>query len=133
MATFGYTSIGTSNAPSSAAGNTYANLYSLGENGDISKLTKYGLYTGIANNEKGLIYSETASYPDALQSPVGDITAAPSSASWYDLPFSSNITLITGDWRLGWVQQNADVIRYYYDTGSTNQRYLKSDSSYWGT
>lgn len=133
--TFGYTSVGGSATFGSIQGSLYAIRYVLGENGDVSKLDFYTYAGGSGRQVKGLIYDDNSNYPNSLETPSGDSTSIPNgilNADWVTLSFSSSLGLTSGTYWLGWVTTGGSVY-YYYDTGSANQRYFTSNSSYFVT
>ena len=123
--TFGYTTVGsTSSGGINAA--SYAIIYPLSTNGDVTKLSIYFQGTNV-HNVKGLIYNNSSSYPNALLD-VSSPTVVPNfTIDWND--FNNSESLTTASYWLGWNCENTTGgVSYYYNAGDTNQRYYVGDN-----
>jgi hypothetical protein len=116
--TFGYTSVGASYSNYSSSGQyIFGTLYTLSENGYVSKLTRYDGAYSLNAYFKATIYSES---PMTLQETAGDIVELDNTNQWNDLTFTSPIYLTAGNYFIGHV--NINPVINWYDSGSTNQQ-----------
>lgn len=116
--TFGYTTVGASSV-SAFSGDVNSIIYSLSENGDVSSISLYTVDGG--ETVKALIYSDNASYPDALTGGEGGTADAPAVADWITMTYGTPVSLASGSWWLSMVC--ATNVSLFYDSGSTNQHY----------
>lgn len=106
--------------------------YTLTENGYISKLSIYTkIDVGLSFNMKGVIYSDNSGAPNALQGSASNVTNVNSTTlAWYDLNFSSVISLTAGVYWLGVVGQS-DWGGNQFAVGTTNQYAYVINSDYY--
>lgn len=129
--TFGYTSVG-GTAAATAANITNATTYASPEAGTVTAISKYGMQNGSSPvNVKLLAYDDTgAAYPNsklALSSAYAEVAYL--SPNWTTKTLGTTFEVVAANYWLGFIDDNAtngDV--YYYDVGSTNQRYSVADS-----
>lgn len=123
--TFGYTSVGASNA------NTNFDIvqgviFNLASNADtVVSLTGYFRCYNQTRNIKGLVYDVSSNYPSTLNltSDIGKVTQ---DTDWVDLLFSSDPSLSSGDYYLGWVGDTSTLNiwgQLYYDTDASVYSY----------
>jgi hypothetical protein len=141
MATFGYTTAGTTNTTNyNALDEILGSKFTLSTNGLVSKITVYGdFYPGYTNYAKAAIYNTSL---DLVAETITYQTNNWSSTTWRDLEFSSLVSLSAGDYWLVFITSyigSSNATWLYYDTGTTNQGIHKSvnetieafDSSGW--
>jgi len=107
--TFGYTTIGSS-AAGITAGLSKANL---SEAADATSVSFYGNLLGLSM--KGLIYTNTSNYPDARKA-VGSVVAT-NGLQWNTSTVT--VSLTSGDYFIGGVNNWSDVLEHRYDSGQT--------------
>lgn len=98
--------------------------YPLSVDGDVTKLT-VRVYTSAGTlGVKGVIYDDDGAggIPGTLKG-VTEITNITTTADWYDLTFSSPISLTTGDWWLGIIGSNVTVNFHWAETGASRLGY----------
>lgn len=117
--TFGYTSVGATSV-AGAKDTSYAIIYTLSENADVTSMS---FYTSSTVSIKPTIYADSSSYPGSREV-LGSAYTFSSGIDWETA--SVSVSLGAGLHWLGWV--NGGSYFYYYDTGTTNQRYLRTDS-----
>src|SRR5437764_2828283 len=101
--TFGKTSVGAT-ADTFASERKRVNSYALSVSGSVTKLSVYLAPTGTSGQQvlKGVIYSDAAGKPETLLGVSEQLTFSSSSpAGWYDLPFSSPVSLAAGNYWIG--------------------------------
>lgn len=127
--TFGYTTIGATQNLSVLAEDALLAIYSLTEDGTVTKLTIYTKSS--TDNAKGLIYDDdgASAYPGTLMG-ISDIVAVPTTFDWYDFAFGTPVDLTTGDWWLGFAAGGTSVFEAFDAGGVNQQRYLTSASAY---
>lgn len=126
MAEFGYHTIG--GTPASNGGDfEIVSKETLGEDGDVSKLTAYidGSPTGAAHI-RAVIYSDNAGTPNVLLGTGTDLTTliAGFGPDWFDLPFPSPVSLTAGVYWIGFHFGNGTVgFNRYSDTLANNLKF----------
>jgi subtilisin family serine protease len=117
--TFGKTSVGAS-TDSFGFERKRVNRYTLPEAGSVTKLTVYLAPTSTSGQQvlKGLIYSDSAGTPAALLGVSEQLTFTSASvAGWYELHFSSPVSLATGNYWIGVITGPTNhVASFRYDT-----------------
>lgn len=116
--TFGYTTIG-GTYTSSASDNVYVSEFSLGESGDITKITKYGGTNTGTQNHVAAIYTNSAGTPVTRQGD-GTVTSLGTTLQWNDLPYPSAVSLAAGTYHLGFSNQTNTA--YQYDVAGAYDR-----------
>lgn len=112
--TFGYTSIGASNALAGANVMLTTNA-SITEGGSVISISVYGKHNGSAMDIKPVIYNDGSSDPGTRNS-VGTPATAPATEQWNVLTHSA--TLTTGAYWLSFIA-SASAFRWYYDSSPT--------------
>jgi hypothetical protein len=137
--TFGFMGVGTTTG-NAANDKSYAIVYALStSNVSVSKITIWQKTIVASGNDistKGLIFDDNSSYPNNLLGTTQVTTDTGTTAELKDYTFSSPLTVISAvNYWLGWVTDvNAsNLLVYYYDTGTTNQRYLSPGSGEYAT
>lgn len=137
MATFGKTDIG-GTADALPANYEIVCKYTLGENGDVSKLTMYvdGSPNGAAQI-KGIIYSDSSGPSAFLGATNESSIAAGQAAGWIDLTFASPVSLTAGDYWLGIHAGGTTAFNAYYSAVGTrdykSQSYASGQTNPYGT
>src|SRR2546422_592767 len=101
--TFGKTTIGGS-AVSMAANQKQVNRYALATPASVTKLSVYLEPTGTSGQQvmKGIIYSDASGSPASLLGVSAQLTfTSTSAAGWYDLTFTTAVTLAAGNYWIG--------------------------------
>ena len=116
--TFGKTTVG-SLADVNSRPTLQAQRFQLTENGKVSKLTVYVGGQSSTCNIVGVIYADNAGVPSTLvaQTPITNVAGA---AGWYNLTFSSPVSLTAGYYHLGWLSGASTTLTTYYDAGGTH-------------
>ena len=116
--TFGKTTVGTL-ADANPRPTLQVQRFQLTENGTVSKLTVYVGGQSSPCNIIGVIYADNAGVPTALvaKTPPTNVAGA---AGWYDLVFSSPVSLTAGYYHLGWLSGASTTLTTYYDAGGTH-------------
>ena len=116
--TFGKTTVGTI-ADANPLPTMQVQRFQLTENGTVSKLTVYVSSTSSPCNIVGVIYADNAGVPSTLvaQTPITNVAGA---AGWYNLTFSSPVSLTAGYYHLGWLSGASTTLTTYYDAGGTH-------------
>ena len=103
-ATFGQTSVGTTPVNFPNVSTKSASMFTLTENGNVSKLSIYFFGTNVSHmggTGYGLIYDVTGSEPNSLKGTT-NITNIPDNIDqWVDFAFSSPVYLTAGNYYLG--------------------------------
>ena len=105
MATFGKTDIGSKESGFSSNYTGYC-IYTLSEDGDITKIT---FYTGGTSNQKCKIYAVSDTTVGALLAESSPVSVGPS-FSWVD--FVLNVSLSAADYALGWISDAYMYLKY---------------------
>ncbi len=120
--TFGKTTIGGTSDPATA-NYMRVDVFNLGQVALVSKLTIYlqRLNSGQQVLE-GVIYADQGGSPGNLIAVSEQVTFGTSAASgWYDLPFSSPVSLQPGTYWLGFIDGNtSNVFALAYDDSTAN-------------
>src|SRR6266576_624324 len=101
--TFGKTTIGRS-AASMAANQKQVNRYALATPAPVTKLSIYLEPAGSSGQQvmKGVIYSDASGSPASLLGVSAQLTfTSASAAGWYDLTFTTPVTLAAGNYWIG--------------------------------
>jgi hypothetical protein len=116
--TFGKTTVGTL-ANVNPIPTLQVQRFQLTENGTVSKLTVYVSGQSSLCNIIGVIYADNAGVPTTLvaKTPPTNVAGA---AGWYDLVFSSPVSLTAGYYHLGWLSGASTTLTTYYDAGGTH-------------
>jgi subtilisin family serine protease len=128
--TFGVTTVGGSSDPLTID-RKRVNHFSLGVSGNVTKLSMYLEPGGKAGTEvfKGVIYSDSGGKPSALLGVTSQVTfQSGSAAGWYDLPFSSPVSLPAGTYWVGAISGGTARVAALRFTRSTNSRAYNSNS-----
>ncbi len=108
------------------------NMYTLTESGGLTKMT---MSSSRINNVsmKGLVYTNSAAYPAALQGATqGDAFNFTSPQQWVDLIFASTLNLDAGDYWLLTIESAEDSY-CAYDTDTNDGYELADDGTYYTT
>jgi parallel beta-helix repeat protein len=116
--TFGKTTVGTI-ADANRVPTLQVQRFQLTETGAVSKLTVYVSGQSSSCNIIGVIYADNAGVPTTLvaKTPITNVAGA---AGWYDLVFSSPVSLTAGYYHLGWLSGVSTTLTTYYDAGGTH-------------
>jgi hypothetical protein len=116
--TFGKTGVGTL-ADVNSLPTLQVQRFQLAEAGNVSKLTVYVGGQSSTCNIIGVIYADNAGVPTTLvaKTPITNVAGA---AGWYDLVFSSPVSLTAGYYHLGWLSGASTILTTYYDAGGTH-------------
>ena len=118
--TFGLTTVGTTYGPDA---NGRATLqvcrFQLTENGAVTKLTLYASSQSSPCNVVGVIYGDNAGVPNNLIAYTAPTNIA-GAAGWYDLVFSSPVSLTAGYYHLGFLSGASTSCTTYYNNGGTH-------------
>ncbi len=116
--TFGKTAVGTL-ADVNSLPTLQVQRFQLAEAGNVSKLTVYVGGQSSTCNIIGVIYADNGGVPTTLvaKTPITNVAGA---AGWYDLVFSSPVSLTAGYYHLGWLSGAATTLTTYYDAGGTH-------------
>lgn len=116
--TFGKTTIGL-NADSHAANTKASNIFTIAEDGDVTKITLYLNNWGYATSNprvKCAIYDvDVTGAPTSLRGTTEEIVVDWETPRWQDFNFPSPVFLSAGEYRLTYMWDNSIVT--YHDTG----------------
>lgn len=119
--TFGYTTVG---ATPTASSGIKANVFSLSEAGDVTKITTYtGNLSGTAVG--AAIYNDSSGTPGTNVATDSGSTSI-STHTWYDITINASLSA-TSYWICHWTDVNDS---YNYDTVAGNTNITDSTSSY---
>ena len=124
--TFGYTTIGISQI-SIFSEDSWVAKFTLTENGDVEKLSRYGQDSSGSFSAKGLTYSDSSTYPNALQGGATQTATFTTTAAWKDLTYSISVSLSTGTYWIG-VAVSADRCLCNYDSSTNEGNAFDSDT-----
>ena len=129
-ATFGNTAVGGS-SDSFSANRKRVNAYSLSVPASVSKLSIYLRPTSTSGQEQveGLIYADSNGSPGSLLATSAPLTfSSTQSAGWYDLPFSSSVSLPAGSYWIGVITGGTGGVAGYRYTSVTGSRDYNTNS-----
>ena len=125
-ATFGKTTVGAS-SDTFLADRKRVNRYALTTAGSVTKLSIYLAHAASSGQQllKGLIYSDSAGAPGALLAVSEPLTFTSTSANgWYDMTFSSPVSLAAGNYWIGIITgATSGVAGFRYDSVSGARDY----------
>jgi subtilisin family serine protease len=117
--TFGKTTVGAS-SDTAVANRKRVNRYSVSASVSVTKLTIYLQQGGSSGTQvlEGVIYADSGGSPGALIAVSNQVTfASTSAAGWYDLPFSTPVSLAPGNYWIGFMSGSTSyVIGFRYDS-----------------
>jgi N,N-dimethylformamidase beta subunit-like, C-terminal len=122
--TFGLTTIG-ANSDKMVADRKRVSRFQLTVAGSVSKLTMYLAPTGTSGQQllEGVIYADQAGLPSALLGVSTPLTFhSTDAAGWYELPFSSAISLQPGAYWLGVISGATSSVAGFRWTSVSNAR-----------
>jgi subtilisin family serine protease len=123
---FGKSTMGTS-SDTFLADRKRVNRYALTVAGRVSKLSIYLAHTATSGQQvlKGLIYADSGGAPEALLGVSEQLTFTSTSPSgWYDLSFSSPISLSAGNYWIGVITgPTSGVAAFRYDSVTGSRAY----------
>ncbi|HEY4450506.1 MAG TPA: S8 family serine peptidase [Solirubrobacteraceae bacterium] len=129
-ATFGKTSIGAS-SDTYAASRKRVNRYALPVAGSVTKLSTYLAPTSTTGQQvlKGVIYADNGGAPGALLGVSQQLTFLSSNAAgWYDMVFSSPITLAAGNYWIGLITGSTAGVAGFRYTSVAGSRDFNTNS-----
>lgn len=112
--TIGNTNIGAFNAATPAM---ICSVYSTTESSPVTSMTMYANQDA-GNTVAGAIYSDNATFPNALVAQDTGNTSGTGSAAWLTVNISTTLTGSTPYWLCTW---GSDSRTIYWDTGTANQ------------
>ncbi len=125
-ATFGTTTVGAS-YDAFAADRKRVNAYSLPVTGSVSKLSVYLYPWGPSGQQEieGVVYADAGGAPGALLGATGQLAfSSTQAAGWYDLKFSSALSLPAGKYWIGVITgASSDVAGFRYVSVSGSRDY----------
>jgi len=121
--TFGKTEVGGENW-TGAEDRVYLCKFTLGEDGDVTKISLYGQLTSASSvNLQCAIYNDSAGEPNARQGVSAEVSVN-NTLQWWEFTCDPAISLTAGVYWFGWNQKtDPPVFRYYFDTVSGAARY----------
>jgi hypothetical protein len=124
--TFGKTTVGAS-SDTAVANRKRVNRYSVSASVSVTKLTIYLQQGGASGTQtlEGVIYADSGGSPGALIAVSNQVTfASTNAAAWYDLPFSTPVSLAPGNYWIGFMSGSTSyVIGFRYDSVSGSRLY----------
>jgi len=99
--------------------------FTLSEAGDVSSISWYGKLNSGSGNLKCVIYADSSGYPGAVKGVTNAIVIT-TTEQWWTATFAVAVSLTAGTYWLAWTSDSSTA--YYYNTGTTNQRYSVSDT-----
>ncbi len=124
--TFGKTTVGAS-SDTAVANRKRVNRYSVSSSVSVTKLTIYLQQGGSSGTQtlEGVIYADSGGSPGALIAVSNQLTfASTNTAGWYDLPFSTPVSLAPGNYWIGFMSGSTSyVVGFRYDSVSGARLY----------
>ena len=124
--TFGKTTVGAS-GDSAAANRKRVNRYAVSASVSVTKLSMYLQPASTSGSQtlEGVIYSDSGGSPGSLIAVSNQLTfASTNTAGWYDLPFSTPVSLPAGNYWIGFISGSSpNVIGFRYDSVAGSRAY----------
>ena len=124
--TFGKTTVGAS-TDSVVANRKRVNRYAVSASVSVTKLSVYLQPASTSGTQtlEGVIYADSGGSPGSLIAVSNQLTfASTNTAGWYDLPFSTPVSLAPGNYWIGFVSGSSSyVVAFRYDSVAGSRAY----------
>lgn len=126
MAILGYNTIGGTDGNISANGH-YGTRFQASENGSITSMFAYFIWTGANSAVRAAIYNDSAGNPGSLRAESGGAITV-SSTDWWEIAISA--TIVSGDYYWLAVMPDTNNLTQKYDAGTTHQHDQNAGTAY---